>query len=327
MKLRFIEPFAGIGGFRYGLEKTNDTIAKRIQQRIQQRGRSNHNIIKPRMGAEQFNCVWANEWNKYASQIYRKNFGRGELQEGDIRDIPAESIPDHEIFTAGFPCQPFSIAGKQKGFKDTRGNMFLEICRITKVKKPYILLLENVKGLLNHEGGKTFGIILNTLSELGYDCEWQVLNSKNFGVPQNRERVFIIGHLRGATRGKVFPIGKDDRLFNEEGEPNQRPSQARYSRTIRGTEMKADHTFIMHKDNVKAIIQKTRADDTFIIHPDIYKEGRIRRFTPTECERLQGFLDGWTEGLSDTQRYKCLGNAVTTNIITEIGKRILEILK
>ena len=322
--MRFIELFAGIGGFRYGLEKANDTITERLQQGLRQRSRTYTTNIKPCMGAEQFNCVWANEWDKYACKIYRKNYGGGELHEGDITKIPAETIPDHDLLVGGLPCQPYSIAGKQEGLNDPRGSIFFDLCRIAEIKKPHFLLLENVKRLLSHDKGNTFRIILYTLSELGYDCEWQVLNSKNYGVPQNRERVFIIGYYRGATRGKIFPIGKDDRLFNEKNEPNERPSQAKYSRTLRGTNMKADHTFIVHKGNIKSLTPKTRASDTFIIQDRKQITNKIRRLTPTECERLQGFPDGWTEGISDTQRYKCLGNAVTTNVVTEIGKGIIK---
>lgn len=313
--MRFIELFAGIGGFRYGLEKANDTITQGIQQRIGQRKKNSDIDDKPCLGAKQFNCVWANEIDKYACQIYKKNYGEKELTEKDIKTIPTEIIPDHELLTAGFPCQSFSIAGRREGFEDTRGTMFFEICRIAKVKKPNILLLENVKGLLNHKKGETFRIILDTLSELGYDCEWQVHNSKNFGVPQNRERVFIIGHFRGKARSQIFPLREDAGVSNKKDKTNQRPSQAEYSTTLRGAEMKADHTFIMNK--AKSITPKIRAGDTYII------QDKIRRLTPIECERLQGFPDNWTKGLSDSQRYKCLGNAVTTNVVTEIGKAIL----
>src|SRR3990167_5374578 len=163
--MKFIEMFAGIGGFRHGLEK------------------------------HRFKCVWANEIDKYACKIYRKNFGDKELFEGDIRAVDAISIPDHDLLCAGFPCQSFSIAGKRGGFEDTRGTLFFEIARIASVKRPELLLLENVKGLLSHDSGRTFGTILTTLSDLGYFLEWQVLNSKDFRVPQNRERVFIVGHL------------------------------------------------------------------------------------------------------------------------------------
>jgi len=117
----------------------------------------------------------------------------------------------------GFPCQAFSIAGKRAGFKDTRGTLFFEIARIIKQKQPRLLLLENVKGLLSHDKGNTFTTIISTLDELGYDCQWQVLNSKNFGVPQNRERVFIVGHLRGTSRPEVFPIGEGNGQVNKKG--------------------------------------------------------------------------------------------------------------
>ena len=261
-EIKFIEPFAGIGGFRYGLEKANDKITEGIQQRIRQRSGSDTSNIKPLMGTKQFNCIWANEIDRYACQVYRKNYGGRELKEGDIRDIPTEAIPDHNLLTAGFPCQSFSIAGRRKGFQDTRGTLFFDICRIAKVKKPGLLLLENVKGILNHEGGKTFGIILDSLSELGYDCEWQVHNSKNFGVPQSRERVFIIGYLGGKGRGKIFPLQKDGEISPEKNETNQRLLQTKYSIPSRGAEMKAGHTFI----GCKGLTPNTRANDTFILH-------------------------------------------------------------
>jgi len=165
--MKFIELFAGVGGFRLGLE------------------RSGHK------------CVWANEIDKYACKTYRKNFGDKELIEGDIRTIDPVSIPGHDLLCAGFPCQSFSVAGRRRGFEDTRGTLFFEICRIAKACRTPMLLLENVKGLLNHEGGKTFQTILKSLDELRFNCEWIVLNSKNFSVPQNRERVFIVGRARG----------------------------------------------------------------------------------------------------------------------------------
>ena len=179
-EIKFIELFAGIGGFRYGLEQIKE----------------NNN----------FKCVWANEINKFASKIYKKNFGEGELYEGDIRSVMAKTLPEFDMLCGGFPCQAFSIAGKRGGFEDTRGTLFFEIARIAREKQPRILFLENVKGLLSHNEGKTFETILFTLDELGYDAQWEVLNSKNFGVPQNRERVFIVGYLRGECRSEVFPI-------------------------------------------------------------------------------------------------------------------------
>lgn len=166
---------------------------------------------------QNFRCVWSNDNNKYACQIYRRHFGSRELIEKDIRTIDVNTIPEFDLLTAGFPCQSFSVAGKRKGFKDIRGTLFYEICRVAKAKRPPLLLLENVKGLLNHDEGLTFQIILESLAKLGYWCEWEVFNSKYYGVPQNRERVFIIGHLGERGGREVFPIGECNELPSESG--------------------------------------------------------------------------------------------------------------
>ncbi len=354
MEIRYIELFAGIGGFRYGLEKARDKDNHKGENREGEARlqpnrngtRNKRNNGNTRRGLQQidnryFQCVWANEIDKYACQIYRKQFGEGELYEGDIRTIPAKSIPDFDLLTAGFPCQSFSIAGKRKGFGDTCGTLFFEICRIVEAKKPNLLLLENVKGLLNHDKGNTFRVILNSLSELGYDCEWEVLNSKNFGVPQNRERVFIVGHLRGTGRQKVFPIGEGNQTFVKMRESSRREQPKTTVSGCIGMKQDREHnTYIIQREqfDVSGKGYASQQDRVYKpegimcclpnAHPDnklnIFQGKRIRRLTPTECERLQGFPDGWTEGISDSQRYKCLGNAVTTNVITEIGKKILE---
>jgi DNA (cytosine-5)-methyltransferase 1 len=176
--MKFIELFAGIGAFRLGLENT---------------------------GHE---CVWANEWLERPRKIYARNFG--EQPDGrDIRTISAGDIPNADLLVGGFPCATFSIAGKRTGFslEDTRGTLAFEMFRLARDKGIPYLLFENVKGLLNHDGGRTFGIILEVLDGMGYDCQWELLDSQNFGVPQHRERIFLIGHLRGEPRPKVFPIG------------------------------------------------------------------------------------------------------------------------
>ena len=179
-EIRIADLFCSVGGFRLGFENVNK---------------------------KRFKTVFANDNDKYAIQTYNKNFGEN-WEATDIRKIKADSIPDFDMLCGGFPCQAFSIAGKRKGFEDTRGTLFFEIARIIKFKKPQIVFLENVKGLLNHNKGQTFSIIIQTLSELGYDVQWMVLNSKFFGVPQNRERVFIIGSLRGTSRSEILPFGK-----------------------------------------------------------------------------------------------------------------------
>ena len=176
MAIRFFDMFAGIGGFRSGLEAIGG-----------------------------FECVGYCEIDKYAKQAYEAMYDTGgELYFDDARKIVPEQLPDFDLLVGGFPCQSFSIAGARKGFDDTRGTLFFEIARIASVKKPKYLFLENVPGLLNHNQGRTFETIIHTLDELGDDVCWQVLNSKNFGVPQSRNRVFIIGYLRGQCAGEVF---------------------------------------------------------------------------------------------------------------------------
>lgn len=184
--MKFLDFFSGIGGFRLGMEQ---------------------------YGHE---CVGFCEIDKYARQSYKAIHNtEGELEYHDITTVTDDQWRELngtvDIIAGGFPCQAFSIAGKRQGFEDeTRGTLFFEIMRAAKQIQPPILFLENVKGLLNHDKGRTFRIILQAMDELGYDAEWQVLNSKDFGVPQNRERVFIIGHLRGAGGREIFPIGPAD---------------------------------------------------------------------------------------------------------------------
>ena len=182
--MKFLDLFAGIGGFRLGMESA---------------------------GHE---CVGFCEIDKYARASYKAIHNtKGEIELHDITTVSDESIRGFgsvDIICGGFPCQAFSIAGHRRGFEDTRGTLFFEICRFASILRPKYLFLENVRGLLNHDGGATFETIIRTLDGLGYDVEWQVLNSKNFGVPQNRERVFIIGHLRGQRTRNVFPIIRED---------------------------------------------------------------------------------------------------------------------
>jgi len=194
--MRFLDLFSGIGGFRFGME------------------RAGHK------------CVGYCEIDKYARASYQAiHDTEGEIDYKDITEVTDEEFRKLrgkvDIICGGFPCQAFSIAGKQLGFEDTRGTLFYEIARATEQIKPRYLFLENVRNLLSHDKGKTFTRMLKILDELGYDVEWQVLNSKNFGVPQNRERVFIIAHLRGECTSRVFPIRGKDEKFNTDGEINQ----------------------------------------------------------------------------------------------------------
>jgi len=381
--IKFVELFCAIGGFRLGLEACNgkqqrNTEVSRCRDSLGNKGEQS----KQSKEWGDYTCVFANDNDKYACQIYRARFGDGELHEGDIRAVDADAIPDHDLLCAGFPCQSFSIAGKRKGFEDTRGTLFFEICRVLRAKRPSYLLLENVKGLLSSDNGATFCTILKSLDDLGYDCQWQVLNSKNFGVPQNRERVFIIGHTRGLPRPKVFPIGESNQDNDELGgttEERGEGVQTEYLPALRGGEKwssfisqtlsagyyKRQHGQTMiqlglvgEKDNMgqriydpDGIACSIRSQGggqgaktgLYEIAQALQTDGQlrqgvswgtdkpqsarnIRRLTPLECERLQSFPDGWTEGVSDTQRYRQLGNAVTTNVVTAIGIQLLAAL-
>jgi DNA (cytosine-5)-methyltransferase 1 len=317
----------------------------------------------------QHECVGVSEIDKYSCELLLNKF-KGVKNYGDATKINAKELPEFDMLCGGFPCQAFSIAGKRKGFKDTRGTLFFDVARIVKTKRPKIVFLENVKGLLNHEKGKTFRTIIQTLSELGYDVQWLVCNSKFFGVPQNRERVFIIGSLRGKSRPEILPLGKgngtgveikqlnnpihsNNRVYSEKGlSPslntaqggNRQPFiQSHSPRTNdpkkggSGPLRSEKHCFTLDRSPHYLIKDMKIANS---VTPDAYltsgkrkrvngkavltsmHERRIRRLTPLECERLQGFPEGWTEGFSDMQRYKMMGNAVTVNVIKAIGRKL-----
>lgn len=346
--MKFISLFAGIGGFDLALT------------------RNGHEV------------VYANEWDKYAATIYDRHFTK--CDQRDIRSVTTSELPDFDLLVGGFPCQAFSVAGKRRGFEDTRGTLFFEIARILADKRPRYFILENVKGLLNHDRGQTFSTILGVLATLGYEFQWSVLNSKNFGVPQNRERVFIVGHTRGTPRPQIFPVGE----FNLPVPQTSQPVKQGEERFIKTRHLSQNGTLIsntitlqaseqphiiagrINRDNFESTKDeslcltanywkgpdnhgaRTVLKQTGIIGKDseasrvydpsgisrtikngggmgaktgLYQtDAKIRRLTPLECERLQGFPDGWTEGISDTQRYKCLGNAVTVNVVEFVAK-------
>ena len=301
-KLRFLDLFAGIGGFRLGLEQA---------------------------GHE---CIGFCEIDKFARQVYKANFNtEGEVEWHDITKVTDEQVGELrgkvDLITGGFPCQAFSVAGKRRGFNDTRGTLFFEIARVARILKPRYLLLENVKGLLNHARGDTFFTILNTLGELGYWVEWQLLNSKNFGVPQNRERVFIVGHLGGEPRRKIFPITRAS------GQTQDRVTKTLKTEVVpilinRGKVKIKDDNLASCLDANYYRGLDNRGARTGIMEKPSHRDGvRIRRLTPLECFRLQGFPDSHHDkakaaGVSDAQLYKQAGNAVTVNVVYEIARRL-----
>jgi DNA (cytosine-5)-methyltransferase 1 len=299
--LKFIDYFAGIGGIRLGME------------------RAGHMPVG-----------WC-EIDKFAQKSYRvMHEPEGEWFESDITTVQPGELPEADVYCGGFPCQSFSIAGKRGGFEDIRGTLIFEVLRLAKERQPKYLFLENVKGLLNHDGGTTFSTILQSLADVGYDAEWQVLNSKDFGVPQNRERVFIIGHLRGTSTRKVFPIRrKNSKTIRQSGNiKGTSPGDINSGRRIQIVAMRGRYKengstkqqIEPRKDNNTNTITSVQKDNM------LYKNKRIRKLTPKECWRLQGFPD-WAFGKaqdvnSDTQLYKQAGNSVTVNVIYEIAKRL-----
>lgn len=303
--MRFLDLFSGIGGFRLGMERAGHT------------------------------CIGFCEIDKYARASYEVIHNtEEEIDYKDITEVTDEEFRKLrgkvDIICGGFPCQAFSIAGNQLGFEDVRGTLFYEIVRAAEQIKPRYLFLENVRNLLSHDKGKTFARMLKILDELGYDAEWQVLNSKNFRVPQNRERVFIIGHLRGERTYRVFPITRGvARVSNEDSIDKiykvREAVKAGYSLAGVGDSINFSHpNSKTRRGRVGKNIANTllTSDEQGVVLSD-YK---IRKLTPRECWRLQGFPDWAFDKAqavnSKSQLYKQAGNSVTVNVIEEIAKRI-----
>ena len=343
--IKYFDTFTGIGGFTLAINQVYEELCIKNKKPEQKRvGGENRQCGElDNFCTDGLACVGFSEIDKYAIQIYKKHFPTHKNY-GDITKLAERDVPDHDLFVGGFPCQSFSIAGKRRGFEDTRGTLFFEIARILRAKRPKNFILENVKGLLSHDEGNTFKVVIRTLDGLGYFVEWQVLNSKNFGVPQNRERVFIVGHFGKEPGRKVFPIrenseadivlptltsrywgGQANGGYLRQISPSGGSQGERvYDPDGIATTIASQAGGLGAKTGLYQISPCIRAEhhNTADVH-FIPEEGRIRRLTPLECERLQGFPDGWTEGVSDTQRYKCLGNAVTVNVVREIAGRLL----
>lgn len=320
--IKFVDLFCGIGGFRLGIKRASEKLGIPAK------------------------CVFSSEIEKNAVKIYEKNFQ--ETPSGDITKINADDIPDMDILCGGFPCQAFSISGNRRGFEDTRGTLFFDIARIARDKRPNILFLENVRGLLSHDRGRTFAKILLTMDELDYDVEAQLLNSKDFGVPQNRERLYIIGHLRGSCTRQIFPVKgeantiapkhegiiaypvlyPDKKTRRNNGRDIENPNEPMFTLTAQDRHgVLIQHYCGSHQQDrvldprgISSCLTTGAGGDLI---PKFLENGNIRKLTPVECERLQGFPDGWTAGISDSGRYKCLGNAVTVNVIEAIASKLL----
>lgn len=350
--MRIFSTFSGIGGFEIGIHSAYmQSKAKQLSLDADKRG-DNSDLLQRTPS-----CVGYSEIDKYAIKVYERNFPNVRNY-GDITKINAKELPDFDCLVGGFPCQAFSIAGKRRGFDDTRGTLFFDLARILREKQPRYFVFENVKGLLSHDQGNTFRTIITTIDELGYDCQWSVLNSKDFGVPQNRERVYIVGHLRGTPRPEVFPIGgadsedivqlnnpthSSDRVYASDGisptlNTMQGGNRQPFVKVPEATKKGYAEASVGQAINLSVPNSKTRRGRVSDIAPTLdtgmqlhtlTEDVRIRRLTPLETERLQGFPDQWTaEGIdgpiSDTQRYKMCGNAVTTNVVQAVFERIFE---
>lgn len=379
--MRFLDLFSGIGGFRLGMERAGHT------------------------------CIGFCEIDKYARLSYNAIHNtEGEIDYKDITEVTNEEFRKLrgkvDVICGGFPCQAFSIAGNQLGFEDARGTLFYEIARAAEQVKPRYLFLENVRNLLSHDKGKTFARMLKILDELGYDVEWQVLNSKNFGVPQNRERVFIVAHLRGERTYRVFPIRGKDEKFNTDGEINQvgnigksdnfggnpqvtrvydingisptlntmqgggrepkivvpvlTPDRVEKRQNGRRFKTNGESMFTITTQDRHGVLVREATKQGYAVadvgdsinfsHPNsktrrgrvgkniantlltsdeqgvVLSDYKIRKLTPRECWRLQGFPDWAFDKAqavnSNSQLYKQAGNSVTVNVIEEIAKRL-----
>ncbi len=295
---KFIDIFAGIGGIRLGFESINGE------------------------------CVFSSEWDKHAQKTYEANFN--EIPYGDITKIDEKDIPTFDVLLAGFPCQPFSNAGLKKGFDDSRGTLFFDIARITKEHKPKVVFLENVKGFKNHDKGNTFKVVINTLEDLGYKVYSKVLNAKDFGVPQNRERIYIVAFLDDIS----FEFPKQMKPQTKLGNILDKAVDKKY--TI------SDKLWAGHQRRKKEHKEKGNgfgyslfnedSEYTSTISARYYKDGseilidqkgqNPRKLTKREAARLQGFPENFEIPCSDMQAYKHFGNSVSVPVIKALAKEI-----
>lgn len=303
-KFTFIDLFAGIGGIRRPYQK---------------------------LGGK---CVFSSEIDKFAVKTYEANWG--EIPSGDITKIAAKDIPSFDILLAGFPCQAFSIAGKRKGFADTRGTMFFEVERILEYHKPKCFMLENVKGLINHDKGKTFKIMLDILeNKLKYKVYYKVLNAKDFGVPQNRERIIIVGFR---NHNVIFEFPEPSGKKVKVGDILEKKVDEKY--TI-SDKIWASHQRRKEQHKAKGngfgySLFNKESPYTSTISARYYKDGseilieqrgkNPRKLTPREAARLQGFPDDFKLVVSDMQLYKQFGNSVPTKMIEAVADEVYKSL-
>lgn len=289
-----------------------------------------------------FDVIWANDFDKYAVETYKANID-DKIILGDINEL-IDDIPPHDVLLAGFPCQPFSMMGKQKGFSDERGTLFFTIEKILSVHKPKVIVLENVKNLLTHNSGKTFKRMKDILeNKLNYSIYYKVLNSQDYGVPQTRRRVFVVGFLKDKIDGSDFSFPEGIKLEKTTFDLLDEKVDKKYflSYKILPTILSDGSGNYKSKSEINLSIAKPLTATMHKMHranQDNYFEdfasralfedtvdkpiSAIRRLTPNECRKLQGFPDDWKIVVSDTQAYKQFGNAVTVNVACSLAKSI-----
>lgn len=304
---KFIDLFAGLGGFRLALES---------------------------LGAE---CVYSNEWDIPVQEVYYENFG--DVPEGDITKVDEGTIPDHDILCAGFPCQAFSISGKRRGFEDSRGTLFFDVARIVKEKKPKIVFMENVKNFATHDGGKTLEVVKATMEELGYSFHQRVLNAVDYGVPQKRERIYMVCFRNDiAVRNFMFPkaikltrhvedflledtvltehlyVNREDTYYND------RKDDVYSNKSIRlGIVNKGGQGERIYSTKGIAITFSAYGGGVFAKTGGYLVNGRPRRLHPRECARLMGYPDSYKISKKANQAYQQFGNSVVIDVLQYIG--------
>ena len=299
-KIKVIDLFAGIGGIRTGFEKV-------LGQKME--------------------VVFSSELDKFAQKSYEDNYN--EKPEGDITKIKEQDIPKHDLILAGFPCQAFSVAGKREGFEDTRGTLFFDVARIAKLHRPKLIFLENVKGFKNHDKGNTYKVVKKTLEDMGYIVSSEVLNAKNFGLPQNRERIFIVASLEGEFN---FESLKNTKKKSKLGDILEEEVDSKY--TI-SDKLWAGHQRRKKEHKAKGngfgyCMFDSESEYTSTISARYYKDGseilikqenkNPRKLTPKEARKLQGFPDNYKITVSDTQAYKQFGNSVNVKNVKTVAE-------
>lgn len=299
--IKFIDLFAGIGGIRLAFEDKHT------------------------------NCVFSSEWDKFSQKTYEANFG--EIPCGDITNINASDIPEHDILLAGFPCQPFSKIGRREGFKDaTQGTLFFDILRILEFHKPKAFLLENVTGLLQNDNGRTIEIIIKSLEEQGYNVQIKVYNSADFGLPQNRRRVYIVGFSKELNIDFKFP--KEPNIF--------KPISSILEKNVEGYEIseRLQQSYLFKKDDGKPQIVDCNSNiqaNTLVatyhkiqrITGTFVKDGKtgLRLLTKNECLQMQGFPLDFKIPVSRTQMYRQLGNTVSVPVVQAIANEMKKCIR